>query len=172
MTLTLITALCCGGKTTLANKLAQETGATVVHADDYRYIPGTWTRKTAADFEAGVITAIAAAPGDVIYETTYNDVSDAEQARIQVFNNLLTRKDVAVIIIKPMDLKTSVGHIIDRCIGRAMGTEPQGFSPETSTSRAEMILKNVRAFDANVSALNNLEQTVLAQNIPLTIQFF
>jgi nucleoside 2-deoxyribosyltransferase len=151
---TLIVGLACSGKTTLALRVAARQGLRVVHADDCRYSDASWTKRALLDYAEHVDAALSAGPS--VFESSYLDASDATNARIEVLHALLPRA-AAVVIITPDDAVTCLGRLVDRCIGRAAGTEPQGSCTETSLSRARLVRKFVTSYPAACAALDAFE---------------
>lgn len=163
--LVLIVGLSCSGKTTLA-RLAESLGHQAVHADDYRYSDTKWTRRSLTDFKAHVDVAIDAARQKaavgklVVYESALLDIHDPESARSCVLESLLPRAALVFVIV-PDDQITCVGRLIDRSIGRATGSEPPGSCPETSESRARMIVKFIAGYDRACQALSAFYDTAV-----------
>jgi hypothetical protein len=115
------------------------------------YSDDKWTKEQ-------VNTAIEAASGSgkkwIVFESALYDSHDKEQARIVVLKSLLPRTAL-VFIIKPDDKMTCLSRLIDRSIGRAMGTEPAGSCPETSMSRARLVEKFVESYDYSCGLLKH-----------------
>jgi len=87
----------------------------------------------------------------VVYESTYFDAHDAEDARGKALKALLDDAngrgdDTWALTIEPDDLVAALGRVIDRCIARACG-RGAGACPETSVNRAKLVLKLVQNYD-------------------------
>jgi len=150
-----ITGLPACGKTTLAHALAREDPSLVaIRGDELRYIDDKWTRKSKADFIAAVRNAVQSAEAagkGWIYDSS-------EQARQAALQDVLgtPNEGVELKIIAPTSVTEDISPAIERCIGRVMGTVPQGACPETKENRARFLVKFVQSYDANAAALNEL----------------
>lgn len=159
--LILVVGLAGAGKTTVAKKLG-EFGHEVVHSDTLRYSDQQWTRRPVFDYHARVQEAIAAARGRlqpgkcVVFESSYRDANDPDNARALVLRELVTQAK-QVFIIRTEGLVNDTARLIDRCIGRAAGTEPQGACPETSENRARLLIKFIQNHDENKKALSDFD---------------
>lgn len=153
--LILIVGLACSGKTTLAHKIAEKNGYVVIRSDDLRYADSKWTRLPLADYKNRVLEAINSELDKgqtVVFESSLLDINDSENAREIVLKSLLPDAHT-VLIIEPEEFFICLGNLIDRCIGRAMGTEPSGSCPETTMSRARLVTKFIKGYDVSAGAL-------------------
>jgi hypothetical protein len=157
----IVTGLAGSGKTTLTHSL---TNHKIIHCDDYRY-GENWKKLSYLEYRDAILNAVNESS---IIEGAYYDAHDSENARIKVFQELITLYNATVYIIKPKNLVETVSNLIDRSIGRAIGTISQGTCPETSVTRARLIIKNVQYYDINCTHLNEFYDSCIEKNIDVT----
>lgn len=163
--LVIVTGLSAAGKSVYAAKLAAKHGGTVIHVDMHRYVSGTWIRLPMVEFYAALAATKAAAPtGRIIYDTTYRDASDAEMARIHFVDALLEEGGPTLLISVKASLEDQIVAGQERARRRASGEEPQGAAVETALNRAQWSIKQVRQYDANIQALQDLENKARTQS--------
>ena len=112
----IVCGLAAAGKSTLAKTLALKQAVGVVHADVYRYVKA-WAKRDAAVFVPEVLAACTetlARSGGYVFESTYYDAHDAQQARIAAIHELI---DVA-----PLGAKPTIVVIADENIEDALST--------------------------------------------------
>ncbi len=153
----LITGPAACGKTTTAHRLAKSRNATVVHCDSHRYKPGTWDKVSADFYQESVMLAVQRAPGSVIVEGVYLDVSDSENCRPATFNQLLEWATSRIVFKPPLD--KTVENIVRRTMNRVRGTEEAGAAEETPESVTRLILKQVNNYAKIIGALERFEVT-------------
>ena len=173
MSLTIITGLACSGKTSLAKHYASLKDAEVIHRDEYRYFPpSTWTKAPKDMFIHNVCQAIQdklSAGRSVIYEGTYHDAHDPENASEELIRFCLSNFPCKeVIILKTSDQVDHVARLFKRSFNRALGIEDQGSARETPESVARLLIKNIEYWKENTEALESLATSVINSNIPCT----
>jgi len=162
----IITGLAGCGKTIIATDLSGKLGFPVLHCDDFRFGPN-WFRKTYEDYSAGLLAAVYADDQPKIIEGAYYDAHDPEHCRMRAFHELIKGGQVKEIYIVFSNKITQVSQLIDRCIGRANGTIPQGTCVESSHNRACLLIKAIENYDTNVLQLNMLAEMAGIMNIPV-----
>lgn len=134
------------GKTTLAQKLSHQMNYELVRCDDYRYHE-RWQKKSYQEYHKDVMDAIHNNNTPKIIEGSYYDAHDSEFSRTRVFHELLASGKIQKVYILHIDKTTQIARVIDRSIGRAMGTVEHGACVETSTNRSHMVMKLVENRD-------------------------
>lgn len=157
-TMLVITGQAGSGKSTLARRL-ESIGASrlcVVHADSYRYVPGTWDRLPAAVFIDKVRAVVTATEAPiVVIETSYLDAHDVEHAQLQLVK-LLKEAGAAVGVIKPFETAFAQSvALMQRSLNRASGAEAPG-AAETAENVVRLLKKNEEHFGATSAALLSL----------------
>jgi hypothetical protein len=157
----IVTGFAGAGKSTLAKQLAADLGATVVSADEFRYERGTWTKRPLAEFQAAVEAAIAHVRGPWVYESSYLDISDPENARGVVIDTLLsTYRDVTLYVLHG-PCRTLQENVIARSLARAagrLGTEAG--ATESPRSILALIRKIEDGYDRVNASLQQLRINV------------
>ena len=151
----LILGLPGSGKSTLAKVISEKTNYPIINCDDYRY-GENWRKKSLHEYMNEILQIVDKFEHNMtpfILEGTCNDTSDPENARRVVMEKLLSKFD-RIIIIKPEGLAHQIENLVTRSINRAKGVEPQGASVETPKSVAQLIIKNVQSYDANIEVLS------------------
>ena len=154
----IITGLAGSGKSTLAKYL----GENIIVCDNHRY-GKNWYKKTYEEYRESIMTSI---DQPCIIEGAYYDANDNKNARIEVFHEILKKySNTKVIIIRPVSLIDHIAGLIDRSIKRYIGEDSQGTCSETSTSRARLVIKNVKNYDECVRQLGQFYQYCINNNI-------
>jgi len=155
--LIIITGLPGGGKSTISKQLSTKYGYEIITVDKFRYVSNTWIKLPYKNFRENVLTAITNCISQtVIIDSSYNDATDPENARVKLINELL-KKAIELWIIEPEELEKQISLIIDRSINRYIGIDNTSTSPETSSSRAKLVIKNIQYYDDNVKFLDTLK---------------
>jgi len=143
------------GKTRFASELARALGGTHIEDDTHRYVPGSRTQKSAADFITSVHRAAAAASTTrvpVILDCGYNDVLDPERATKTLLDDAVCRAPAdakpVVVVLTMGSQHEAVKALLARSIGRA--------------NKAGLLIKFVQNYEANTAALDAFEKLARA----------
>lgn len=154
------------GKTTFGCALAEKHDVEVISADAFRFRPGTWSKVNLAEFTASVNAAVdkaIAETGGFVFESSYLDVHDAEDARGVVIRALLRERDAQLFILQGSK-KEVVAGILDRSFRRYAGELPQGAAHETPDTVAQLLIKVSDNFEAINNALVALAKAHVCVN--------
>jgi len=160
MTSYIIVGFPAGGKTRLAERIhSVHPDASLVNSDKYRYTDDKWTKASASEYVERIMAATG--DGNYIFETTYFDGSDPEQAKMKAVHALIEaadKKPIVLIRIKNGDLLSVLTDIMTRSLGRAAGTHPQGECVETPENVAKLALKMMTHYHTINAELDNIER--------------
>lgn len=156
----IVTGLAGAGKTTLALDLVKKyrddgLHVTLISADEFRYEPaGTWRKAPLSLFRERIEREIEASGGNFVFESSYLDVSDPEDARGVIIRELLPTATALFVLTDT--LQTIQENILQRSLDRAAGKIPPGAAPETSQSVLKLLDKVRTGYDAVTAALKAL----------------
>jgi len=170
MTSYIIVGFPAGGKTRLADRLhSVHPDLSLVHADKYRYTDDKWAKASKSEFVDRI--SAATRTGNYIFETTFFDGSDPEQARMAAVRALIDKAPAdnkpTIVRIMNGDLISVLTDVMTRSLGRAAGTHPQGVCPETPENVAKLALKMATHFHRIKSELDNLVNLAQSMGCPV-----
>jgi len=141
------------GKTTLAKRMAEETGRVHIEACTKRYVPGTWVKREASDFIKDILETIqAAASSGFVLDTSLYDAHDPYQARICLVKELAPFIHQVIILDCPY-LRVAISNVQQRHKERKGKPE---WEHETSESVDRLVKKMETNWQAIQAALTTL----------------
>lgn len=164
---TIVTGHAGSGKSTCAKQLAEKIGAVLVCADDHRYHAGSWIKLPADEFAKNVGNAIGlavAAKRPWVYESSYLDTHDPEDARGKVLRSLLPHAH-RVVFMGTHAPEMLQCNILRRSFRRACGKEA-GFAAEGPRNVVQLLNKVYAGYNTVGLALENFYKLAIEARLP------